>query len=130
MPLKPARRSGPAAFRCGLKSPPGSSLFSRESKTPLPEPVESQACLRTLSKRAAPVILVDERGYQESRLLTGFSCVVLCVDPTDNIEVIREQMQTIEGIFHPVTFEYYGRLHYGWQVCLLEPRPHPSEDLQ
>jgi hypothetical protein len=79
--------------------------------------------LRKLSQRPEPEIHSDDRGYQESKLFTGFTCVGLCVDESDDVEAIQERLREIEGgDFQSVTFAYHGKLHFGWAACVLEPR--------
>ena len=79
--------------------------------------------LEELSGRRSMEIQTDTRGYQEATLFTAFTCVGLCVDETDDIEAIRKHFQEIEGKdLQTLTFEYHGKLHFGWAACLLEPR--------
>jgi hypothetical protein len=82
--------------------------------------------LEALSGRRSMEIQTDARGYQEATLFNSFTCVGLCVDETDDVEAIREPFQKIEGKeLQTLTFEYHGKLHFGWAACLLEPRTRP-----
>lgn len=79
--------------------------------------------LRELSRRPEPRIQTGDFGYRESKLFTGFSCLGLCVDETDELSAIEPRLHEIEGNdFKPLTFDYHGKLHFGWSACILEPR--------
>ncbi len=78
--------------------------------------------LKRLSERKPPEIVRDAQGYEESRLFSGFTHILLCVDEgdSDRIAFLREAWGLSEGDI--VEFEYHGRMHYSWAACLLEPR--------
>jgi hypothetical protein len=52
----------------------------------------SRTNIAALSKRPPPEVQTDEHDYSESRLFTGFTCVALCTDESDNIEAIKERL--------------------------------------
>lgn len=83
-----------------------------------------------LSKRPEPEIVTDENGYQESKLFLSFSCIALCVDVNDNVAQVKTACRAMEGgDFKELVFDYHGKMHFGWAVCILEPRTRdqPSE---
>jgi len=90
--------------------------------------------LAELSRRPEPEIITDDTGYQESKLFLSFSCIGLCVDPGDNVSATLQALHDVEGgELKELTFDYHGKLHFGWAVCVLEPRTSgaaASESLQ
>jgi hypothetical protein len=78
--------------------------------------------LGALSRRDPPEVLQDSEGYEESRLFTSFTYVLLFVDEGDK-KKLPDFLQTWHiNASDTVHFEYHGRLHYSWPACLLEPR--------
>lgn len=88
---------------------------------------QPERTIRGLSRRPEPEIHVDEKGYKELRLFTGFTHLALCVDRSDDVEAIkRTLMPTRNGTDQPESealhFEYHGTMHFNWAACVIEPR--------
>jgi hypothetical protein len=91
--------------------------------------------LIALSKRPAPSVDTDTLGrgesYSESRLLTSFSTVILCVDHGDDADLPEllsalgmesEARKLGPGDDYRIEFEYHGTLYFSWASCVIVPR--------
>jgi hypothetical protein len=89
--------------------------------------------IAALSKRPPPEVQTDEHDYSESRLFTGFTCVALCTDESDNIEAIKERLwaKKSDGSMGPVQefdFGYHGVIYFSWDVCFVKPKDYSKKD--
>ena len=83
--------------------------------------------IQGLSKRPAPEIQMDARGYKESRLFTAFTHVAMCVDNCDDVEEIKRRILPLkknmkEPNSETLSFEHHGKIHFSWATCVIEPK--------
>ena len=83
--------------------------------------------IQRLSRRPAPEIQRDEKGYMETRLFSAFTHIAMCVDKDDDVKAIkRHLLPQKDGTGDPdrvaLPFEYHGTIHFNWAACVIEPR--------
>ena len=89
--------------------------------------------IKKLSRRPGPKIEEDERGNRESKLFSGFTHVIMCIDEDDDVEAVKQTMNppplgAHETSYLPLRFEYHGTLFFDWASCVLEPRSFDDPD--
>src|ERR1044071_633767 len=88
--------------------------------------------IKKLSNRPDPRIEVDDRGNRESKLFSGFTHVVMCIDEDDDVEAVKQTMNPPpsgkQTTYLPIRFEYHGTLFFDWASCVLEPRSYDDPD--
>jgi hypothetical protein len=94
---------------------------------------QPELTLRGLSCRPDPEVHVDEKGYKELRLFTGFTHLALCVERSDDVEAIKRILMPMRsGTDQPnseaLNFEYHGTIHFSWAACVIEPRSYDKAD--
>jgi hypothetical protein len=110
-------------FEYAAYTKPISEAFQRTADQRVMNAVDPRSTgLVELSRRRGPEITRDARGYEESKLFTGFTTVLLCVDDGDEDEVPDQLRAWNLENADIVEFEYHGKLHYSWAICVLEPR--------
>jgi hypothetical protein len=86
--------------------------------------------LQDLARRPQPLIQADRQGKADSRLISGFSCVALCVQdrgeaqlPADDVGAVKAALRNVAtGTFEELTFDYHGKMHWDWAASVIEPR--------
>jgi hypothetical protein len=84
---------------------------------------ESGMVIQRLSKRPDPDIQRDEKGYEESQLLThGVTKIAMCLDQGDEVDVIKRHFIPKGEGTETLAFEYHGTIHFNWAASVIEPR--------
>jgi hypothetical protein len=83
--------------------------------------------IQGLSKRPAPEIQQDEKGYMESRLFSAFTHIAICLHEEDDVNAIKQRLLPKKGgtcdlDSTPLHFEYHGTIHFNWAACVIVPR--------
>lgn len=89
--------------------------------------------IKNLSRRPDPKTEKDDRGNRESKLFSGFTHVIMCIDENDDVEAVKQTMNppplgAQETTYLPLRFEYHGTLSFDWASCVLEPRSFDDPD--